>query len=61
MRYQTNQHTQPGHTCPDPMAILYQLGEALGVAKIEVQAAVTAVGEDPERVARYLKDRLGIG
>ncbi len=38
---------------------LAYLEEELGVSREEVQAATTAVGHDPERVERYLRDRTG--
>ncbi len=36
------------------------LVELLGVEQIEIQAAITAVGDHPEKVERYLRDRLGL-
>lgn len=38
---------------------LSYLHDHLDIAVIEIQAAVSAVGGNPERVERYLRDRLG--
>lgn len=38
---------------------LNYLEQELGVSPQEIQAATTAVGHDPERVERYLRDRTG--
>lgn len=39
---------------------LYFLEDKLGVERIEIQAAVTAVGSEAEKVERYLKDKIGL-
>lgn len=44
----------------DVAALLNRLQKMLKVEIIEIQAAITAVGAEPARVERYLRDRLGL-
>lgn len=55
-----NEHNINVHSTPDYSLKSGFLVELLGVEQIEIQAAVTAVGDHPEKVERYLRDRLGL-
>lgn len=44
----------------DPTVGLHYLRDLLGIELMEIQAAVTAVGYEPVKVERYLRDKLGL-